>query len=100
MLFLDIRKNISELSTIVYQIKGLLNGKTLLPFPEVLVFLNLLLHLFFQKNIQNTRCFEVEELRLKNNIGEEANSVLVAKVEGYVVKWIQEVINFYNDTTF
>ena len=51
MLFLDIRKNISELSTIVYQIKGLLNGKTLLPFPEVLVFLNLLLHLFFQKNI-------------------------------------------------
>ena len=47
--FLDIRKNISELSTIVYQIKGLLNGKTLLPFPEVLVFLNSLLHLFFDK---------------------------------------------------
>ena len=42
----------------------------------------------------------MEELRLKSNIGEEANSVLVAKVEGYVVKWIQEVINFYNDTTF
>ena len=42
----------------------------------------------------------MEELRLKNNIGEEVDSVLVAKVEGYVVKWIQEVINFYNDTTF
>ena len=42
----------------------------------------------------------MEELRLKNNIGEEVNSVLVAKVEGYVVKWIQEVINLYNDTTF
>ena len=49
--FLDIRKNISELSTIVYQIKGLLNGKTLLPFPEVLVFLNSLLHFFLKKNI-------------------------------------------------
>ena len=52
--FLDIRKNISELSTIVYQIKGLLNGKTLLPFPEVLVFLNSLLHFFLKKEYLRT----------------------------------------------
>ena len=54
MLFLDIRKNISELSTIVYQIKGLLNGKTLLPFPEVLLFLNSLLHLSFDEEYLRT----------------------------------------------
>ena len=31
----DIKKQVHELSTTVYQIKGYIKGKTLLPFPEV-----------------------------------------------------------------
>ena len=31
----DIKKNVTELATVVYQIRGTLQGKTFLPFPEV-----------------------------------------------------------------
>ena len=35
ILFPDIRKQIHELATSVYQIRGHIKGKTLLPFPQV-----------------------------------------------------------------
>ena len=33
----DIKKQVYELCTTVYQIKGYMKGKTLLPFPEVIL---------------------------------------------------------------
>ena len=36
LIFADIKKQVYELCTSVYQIKGYMKGKTLLPFPQVI----------------------------------------------------------------
>ena len=36
----DIKRQVHELSTSVYQIRGYIKGRTLLPFPQVIFFIN------------------------------------------------------------
>ena len=65
----DIKKQVHELSTTVYQIRGHIKGKTLLPFP------------------QGVANIDQEEERVRESKGEDVNMLLKNNIEGIIIKW-------------
>ena len=41
--------------------------------------------------IKDEQFLEDEEMRTRRSNGRDENQVLVAKLEGYIIKWVQEV---------
>lgn len=75
----DIKRQVHELSTSVYQIRGHIKGKTLLPFPQ-----------------QGSARIEAEEARVKASKGEDCDMTLKNNIEGIIIKWayqIEEVLS-------
>ena len=66
----DIKRQVHELSTAVYQIRGHIKGKTLLPFPQ-----------------QGATAIESEEKRVRESRGEECDMTLKNNIEGIIIKW-------------
>ena len=69
----DIKKQVHELATSVYQIRGHIKGKTLLPFP------------------QGAKHIDEEERRAKASSGKECNIRLKNAIEGIIIKWAYQV---------
>ena len=69
----DIRKQIHELATSVYQIRGHIKGKTLLPFP------------------QGAAALEEQESRARASQGVDCDSSLKNAIEGIIIKWAYQV---------
>lgn len=70
----DIKRQIHELSTTVYQIRGHIKGKTLLPFPQ-----------------QGASRIEAEEARVKASNGEDCDMTLKNNIEGIIIKWAYQI---------
>ena len=70
----DIKRQIHELSTSVYQIRGHIKGKTLLPFPQ-----------------QGAARIEAEEARVKASKGEDCDMTLKNNIEGIIIKWAYQI---------
>ena len=70
----DIKRQIHELSTSVYQIRGHIKGKTLLPFPQ-----------------QGSSRIEAEEARVKASKGEDCDMTLKNNIEGIIIKWAYQI---------
>ena len=70
---LDIKKQVHELATSVYQIRGHIKGKTLLPFP------------------QGAKHIDEEERKAKASSGKECNIRLKNAIEGIIIKWAYQV---------
>ena len=70
----DIKRQIHELSTSVYQIRGHIKGKTLLPFPQ-----------------QGSARIEAEEARVKASKGEDCDMTLKNNIEGIIIKWAYQI---------
>ena len=91
---LDIKKQAHDLCTTVYQIKGYIKGKTLLPFPEVRMdycFTVVLILFFALKSIQT---IEDEERRMRSSTDNTVDVVLKTNIEGIIVKWGVQVVKF------
>ena len=69
----DIKKQVHELATSVYQIRGHIKGKTLLPFP------------------QGAKHIDEEERKAKASSGKECNIRLKNAIEGIIIKWAYQV---------
>ena len=69
----DIKKQVTSLAGIVNQIRGLVHGKTRLSFPG------------------DTDAIKDEESKLRVTNGMEFSDVIKSEVEGFVIKWSQEV---------
>ena len=69
----DIKKQVHELATSVYQIRGHIKGKTLLPFP------------------QGAKHIDEEERKAKASSGKECNIQLKNAIEGIIIKWAYQV---------
>ena len=70
---LDIEKQVHELATAVYQIRGHIKGLTLLPFPQG------------ADNIDN------EERKVRESHGKDVDTVLKNNIEAIVSKWAYQV---------
>ena len=97
-----IKRQVHELSTSVYQIRGHIKGKTLLPFPQV-NYVSYELYLFFTEkycnlNFHIIKTFYVflqqgaariaeEEKRVRESKGEECDMTLKNNIEGIIIKW-------------
>jgi len=77
----DIKRQVHELSTAVYQIRGHIKGKTLLPFPQ-----------------QGAAAIEQEEARVRETGAKgECDMTLKNNIEGIIIKWAyqcEEVVAF------
>ena len=71
--YLDIKKQVHELATSVYQIRGHIKGKTLLPFPE------------------GAKHIDEEERKAKASAGKECDIQLKNAIEGIIIKWAYQV---------
>ena len=69
----DIKIQVHELATSVYQIRGHIKGKTLLPFP------------------QGAKHIDEEERKAKASSGKECNIQLKNAIEGIIIKWAYQV---------
>lgn len=65
----DIKKQVHELATAVFQIRGLIKGRTLLPFP------------------QGVADIDDEEKRVRESGGKEVDTILKNNIEGIILKW-------------
>ena len=72
-LFLDIKKQIHELATAVYQIRGHIRGLTLLPFP------------------QGASMIDDEERKVRETNGKDVDTLLKNNIEAIVSKWAYQV---------
>jgi dynein heavy chain len=66
----DIKRQVHELSTSVYQIRGYIKGRTLLPFPQ-----------------QGAARIEEEEALARKSNGEDCNMTLKNNIEAIIIKW-------------
>lgn len=66
----DIKRQVHELSTSVYQIRGHIKGKTLLPFPQ-----------------QGAKRIEEEEAKVRESGGDDCDMTLKNNIEGIIIKW-------------
>lgn len=73
MLISDIEKQVHELATAVYQIRGHIRGLTLLPFP------------------QGANNLDAEEERVRESLGKDADMTLKNNIEAIVSKWSYQV---------
>lgn len=86
----DISKQVHELATTVYQIRGHIKGKTLLPFPQVTR--------NSKQSASNTYCVEgvedidIEERRARESEGKDIDTVLKNNIEQIILKWSYQVI--------
>ena len=104
----DIKRQCHELSTSVYQIRGHIKGKTLLPFPQVkeallnkcvadvMKFYLLIVTLIFCKlnttNVQQgAKRVAEEEKRVRESNGEDCNMLLKNTIEGIIIKWAHQI---------
>ena len=71
---LDIKRQIHELKTTVYQIRGHIKGRTLLPFPQ-----------------QGAAAIEDEERKVRESDGKKVNMTLKNNIEGIILKWAHQV---------
>ena len=104
----DIKRQVHELSTSVYQIRGHIKGKTLLPFPQVIKGIkrsNAALTCFHcSKGHKKVKCgldmfslqqganrianrIAEEERRVRESKGEECDMTLKNNIEGIIIKW-------------
>ena len=101
----DIKRQVHELSTSVYQIRGHIKGKTLLPFPQVrfwhswyciwlLWLFDFISFLFYLYSIllainfqQGAARIAEEERRVRESKGEECDMTLKNNIEGIIIKW-------------
>ena len=74
-IFEDVRRQIHELSTTVYQIRGHIKGKTLLPFPQ-----------WPASDIAD------EERRVRESDGKEVDILIKNNIEGIIIKWAHQVV--------
>ena len=72
-LLLDIEKQVHELATAVYQIRGHIRGLTLLPFP------------------QGADNLDAEEERVRESMGRDVDMTLKNNIEAIVSKWSYQV---------
>ena len=69
----DIKKQVHELATSVYQIRGHIKGKTLLPFP------------------QGAAHIDEEEKKARASSGKDCDTQLKNAIEGIIIKWAYQV---------
>ena len=69
----DIKKQVHELATSVYQIRGHIKGKTLLPFP------------------QGAAHIDEEEKKARASSGKDCDLQLKNAIEGIIIKWAYQV---------
>ena len=72
--FSDIKRQIHELKTTVYQIRGHIKGKTLLPFPQ-----------------GAADDIEDEEIKVRESDGKDVNLFMKNNIEGIIIKWAHQV---------
>ena len=94
----DIKRQIHELSTSVYQIRGHIKGKTLLPFPQQGWQSK---KYFFSRSCNEDNEFhlkitgsariEAEERKVKATKGEDCNMTLKNNIEGIIIKWAYQI---------
>lgn len=78
----DVHKHVHSLKNTVYQVKGQVNGQTILPMP-----------------VGIDRIFEVERILIESN-GEVCDLYLKSAIEGMVIKWSTQVTDVLtNDTS-
>ena len=77
-----------ELATSVYQIRGHIKGKTLLPFPQVR---STSLGTINEWFVQGAAHIEEEERRARASSGEECDIQLKNAIEGIIIKWAYQV---------
>ena len=70
----DIKRQVHELSTSVYQIRGYIKGRTLLPFPQQ----------------GATRIEEEEEICRRTN-GDDCDMTLKNNIEAIIIKWAYQI---------
>lgn len=73
MIAKDIQKHVHSLKSTVYQVKGQVNGQTVLPMP-----------------VGVERVFEVEKLLIDSN-GEACDLYFKSAVEGVMIKWAAQI---------
>lgn len=73
MIAKDIQKHVHSLKSTVYQVKGQVNGQTVLPMP-----------------VGVEKVFEVEKLLLESR-GEVCDLYLKSAIEGVVIKWASQI---------
>ena len=73
MYFSDIQKQVHELATAVYQIRGHIRGLTLLPFP------------------QGAAMIDDEERKVKESNGKDVDTLLKNNIEAIISKWAYQV---------
>ena len=91
--FADIKKQVYELCTSVYQIKGYMKGKTLLPFPQVGVKTSKLKKHMLVSYYKDEEEIEDEARKLRESNGESFDVILKTNIEGIIVKWGHQVIS-------
>ncbi|XP_075225794.1 dynein beta chain, ciliary-like [Lycorma delicatula] len=69
----DVKNHVNNLRSIVYKVRGEINGQTLLPMPEGI-----------------DRVFKVEESLISSR-GEDCDLQLKSAIEGAVIKWAKQV---------
>ena len=69
----DIQKQVHELATAVYQIRGHIRGLTLLPFP------------------QGAAMIDDEERKVKESNGKDVDTLLKNNIEAIISKWAYQV---------
>ncbi len=93
----DIKKQVYELCTSVYQIKGYMKGKTLLPFPQVEVKTSKLKNICYVIYIyKDEEEIEDEARKLRESNGESFDVILKTNIEGIIVKWGHQVMSLLN----
>ena len=92
----DIKRQVHELSTSVYQIRGHIKGKTLLPFPQVRTRISCLNTPVdfgsLQSFQQGANRIAEEERRVRESKGEECDMALKNNIEGIIIKWGYQVV--------
>ena len=68
----DIKRQVHELATSVYQIRGHIKGRTLLPFP------------------QGAHVIDEEEQKVRESDGRYCNMLLKNNIEGIILKWAHQ----------
>lgn len=69
----DVQKHVHSLKSIVYQVKGHVNGQTVLPMP-----------------VGIDKVHEVEKMLIESN-GEICDLYLKSAIEGVVIKWSSQI---------
>lgn len=75
----DVHKHVHSLKNTVYQVKGQVNGQTILPMP-----------------VGIDRVFEVEKTLIESN-GEVCDLYLKSAIEGMVIKWATQINDVLNN---